>query len=240
MMRERWAPANQDGVKTPATSLAVDGRAVQTTVDERLRALSPNASPDPVARLRSHLRWSAGPTASTGSVRSPHLQVLQESRQVGLSESEPLRRACLVALFCSQSLAENRPLRLCDGVVVQRSRLYPGGCCRRGAFVELLRQVVVGESKKKVRKWAAANGVTFPVLLDEDGKAARAWAPEGAQPDLPRDQVVLASNAIVDRDGTLAFFSLLDSTRFDAKLVSLRARLDELLKDDRSPDPARP
>lgn len=91
--------------------------------------------------------------------------------------------------------------------------------------------VDVGESKKKVRKWAAANRITFPVLLDEGGKAARAWAPADAQPDLARDQVVLASNAIVDRDGTLAFFSLLDSTRFDAKLVSLRARLDELLAD---------
>lgn len=95
--------------------------------------------------------------------------------------------------------------------------------------------VDVGESKKKVRKWAAANDVTFPVLLDQDGKAARAWAPDGVQPDLERDQVVLASNAIVDRDGKLAFFSLLDSAKFDAKLVSLRATLDELLA-----EPVRP
>ena len=90
--------------------------------------------------------------------------------------------------------------------------------------------VDVGESKKKTRKWATASGATFPVLLDTDGKAATAWAPDGVQPDLARDQVVLASNAIVDREGKLAFFSLLDSTRFDAKLVSVRAKLDELLK----------
>ena len=98
--------------------------------------------------------------------------------------------------------------------------------------------VDVGESKKKVRKWTAKNGITFPVLLDVDGKAARAWAPADAQPDLARDQVVLASNAIVDRDGKLAFFSLLDSTRFDARLVSLRARLDELLLDEARPSPS--
>lgn len=106
----------------------------------------------------------------------------------------------------------------------------------RGKGVQVL-VVDVGESKKKVRKWVKANGISFPVLLDTDGKVARAWAPDEAQPDLARDQVVLASNAIVDRDGKLAFFSLLDSTRFDAKLVSLRARLDELLKDGESRSP---
>ena len=91
--------------------------------------------------------------------------------------------------------------------------------------------VDVGEPRETVRKWAAESGVTFPVLLDGDGKAARAWAPDGAQRDLPRDRVAIASNAIVDRKGKLVFFTLLDSARFDARLASLTARLDDLLKD---------
>jgi len=91
--------------------------------------------------------------------------------------------------------------------------------------------VDVGEPGETVRKWAVASGVTFPVLLDGEGIAARAWAPDGAQPDLPRDRVVIASNAIVDRKGKLVFFTLLDSARFDARLDSLTARLDDLLKD---------
>jgi hypothetical protein len=49
-------------------------------------------------------------------------------------------------------------------------------------------------------------------------------------PDLSRDEVMLASNMIIDPQGEIQFLSLLDSKNFDAKLVDLRARLDELLQ----------
>jgi hypothetical protein len=48
-------------------------------------------------------------------------------------------------------------------------------------------------------------------------------------PDLPRDQVPIGSNLIIDPEGNIAFNSLLDSMNFDAKLIALKARLDELL-----------
>lgn len=48
-------------------------------------------------------------------------------------------------------------------------------------------------------------------------------------PDLPRDQVPIASNLIIDAEGRIRFFSLLDTTSFDAKLVELKKRLDPLL-----------
>jgi len=70
---------------------------------------------------------------------------------------------------------------------------------------------------------------TFPVVLDVDGKVSVAYAPPGAQPDLARDQVPIASNLIIDRDGKIRFYSLLDSVHFDAKLLALTARLDQLL-----------
>ena len=58
---------------------------------------------------------------------------------------------------------------------------------------------------------------------------ATRFAPEGVLPDLPRDQVPIASNLIIDRDGKIQFYSLLDSANFDAKLVELKGVLDEML-----------
>lgn len=69
----------------------------------------------------------------------------------------------------------------------------------------------------------------FPILLDEDGSVAASFAPEGVLPDLARDEVMLASNMLIDPEGRIQFLSLLDSKNFDAKLVNLKARLDELL-----------
>lgn len=85
------------------------------------------------------------------------------------------------------------------------------------------------ESKDVARGWAKSVGFTFPVLLDADGKAAERYAPPGVLPDLPRNQVPIASNLIIDREGRIRFFTLLDSANFDARLVALKARLDALL-----------
>ncbi|WP_186757214.1 TlpA family protein disulfide reductase [Echinicola salinicaeni] len=73
---------------------------------------------------------------------------------------------------------------------------------------------------------------TFPVLLDEDGKVAASFAPKDALPDLARDEVMLASNMLIDKEGKIRFMSLLDSKNFDAKLVALKAKLDEVLEED--------
>ena len=72
--------------------------------------------------------------------------------------------------------------------------------------------------------------LTFPILLDQDGAVAASFAPADALPDLSRDEVMLASNLIMDPQGQIQYMSLLDSKNFDAKLVDLRARLDELLQ----------
>jgi hypothetical protein len=72
-------------------------------------------------------------------------------------------------------------------------------------------------------------GYTVPILLDGDGVISTSYAPDGVQPDLPRDQVPIAGNLIIDKAGTIRFYSLLDSMNFDARLVGLKARLDALL-----------
>jgi hypothetical protein len=87
----------------------------------------------------------------------------------------------------------------------------------------------VAESREKAEEYARRSEFTFPVLLDADGRTSASYAPPGVLPDLPRDQVPIASNLILDREGKIRFYSLLDSANFDAKLVALTARLEELL-----------
>jgi peroxiredoxin len=87
----------------------------------------------------------------------------------------------------------------------------------------------VKEPRTTVAAWVKQIKYTFPVLLDPDGKISATYAPPGVQPDLARDQVPIASNLIIDKDGKVRFYSLLDSAHFDAKLLALIGRLDQLL-----------
>jgi len=87
----------------------------------------------------------------------------------------------------------------------------------------------VKESKSTGAGWVKQMKYTLPVLLDAEGKTSSAYAPPGAQPDLARDQVPIASNLIIGQDGKILFYSLLDSANFDAKLRALTSRLDQLL-----------
>ncbi len=87
----------------------------------------------------------------------------------------------------------------------------------------------VKEPKVTVANWVRKVKYTFPALLDPHGKVSSTYAPPGVQPDLERDQVPIASNLIIDKEGRIRFYSLLDSANFDAKLVALTARLEQLL-----------
>lgn len=87
----------------------------------------------------------------------------------------------------------------------------------------------VKESPEDTKRYVERSRFTFPVLLDADGSVAASYAPESVLPDLTRSDVVIASNLIIDADGVIRFMSLLDTTSFDAKLVALKAKLDELL-----------
>lgn len=87
----------------------------------------------------------------------------------------------------------------------------------------------VKESKAKAGRWARALKWTCPVLLDLNGQVATLYAPPDVLPDLPRDQVPIASNLIIDSEGIIEFYTLLDSANFDARLIALTARLEELL-----------
>jgi peroxiredoxin len=101
----------------------------------------------------------------------------------------------------------------------------------KGKDVQVL-IIDVKERKATVEKMARKYGVGFPILLDEDGSVAKRYAPpKTVQPDLGRDEVMVASNLVIDKEGRIRFFSLLDTTQFDAKLITLRGVLDGLLED---------
>ncbi len=74
-------------------------------------------------------------------------------------------------------------------------------------------------------------GLTFPILLDIEGAAAAKFAPPDVLPELARDEIMLASNILIDPAGDIQFMSLLDTRNFDSKLIHLRAKLDQLIEE---------
>ncbi|MDH4069625.1 MAG: peroxiredoxin family protein [Ignavibacteria bacterium] len=88
----------------------------------------------------------------------------------------------------------------------------------------------VKEDQQLVARWASKFDLSFPVLLDSDGGVATQYAPEGVHPSLARDEVPLASNLIIDRDGTIRYYSLLNTTSFDPELTEVKAMLDRLIQ----------
>lgn len=93
----------------------------------------------------------------------------------------------------------------------------------------------VKEDKDKVSKSFEKFNFTFPVLLDNDGTVSASYAPKDILPDLARDEVPLASNLIIDRTGKIRFYSLLNTMNFDAKLLHLKQKLDELINSPEQP-----
>lgn len=89
--------------------------------------------------------------------------------------------------------------------------------------------VDVKEDESLVQKLQERFKFSFPLLLDEDGSVSAKYAPEGVQPALARHEVPIASNLIIDKEGKIRFYSLLNTASFDAKLTKLKQKLDELL-----------
>ena len=88
----------------------------------------------------------------------------------------------------------------------------------------------VKEDKELVKKSLIDRfNLTFPVIFDTDGSVAASFAPADVLPELARDEVMLAANLLIDPEGKIQFFSLLDTSNFDAKLVKLKEVLDGLL-----------
>lgn len=134
------------------------------------------------------------------------------------------------------SLADQRG----NYVVVHIAATWCPFCNAEAPYLEKLHQkykdkgvkvfiIDVKESKELVSKAFDRFNFSFPVLLDVDGSVSASYAPEGVQPDLARDEVPLASNLIIDREGKIIFYSLLDTATFDAKLTKVSEKLENLV-----------
>ena len=90
--------------------------------------------------------------------------------------------------------------------------------------------VVVADTEAGTKKYLDRVAMPFPVLRDAKDEVAAAYDPENALASFKdRRKVVVTSNLVLDREGRIRFFTLADTTHFDAKLVHARRVLDELL-----------
>jgi peroxiredoxin len=70
----------------------------------------------------------------------------------------------------------------------------------------------------------------LPVLRDADGAVTATFTPAKAQPHIKdRATVLVTSNAVVDREGRIRFFTMVDTVHFDARLVHARRAIEGLL-----------
>jgi peroxiredoxin len=126
-------------------------------------------------------------------------------------------------------------------VVIHMATTWCPFCNAEAPYLEALYQdyknknvevllIDVKEPKELVQeKLKEKYNLSFPILLDLDGAVASSYAPKDVLPELDRAEVMLASNIIIDKEGNIKFMSLLDSKNFDAELLQLKKRLNELL-----------
>jgi len=91
--------------------------------------------------------------------------------------------------------------------------------------------VDVGENEESFNAYVARMKLPFPVLHDPDAAVSLSFTPTGASPGVKnRTQVIVTSNLVIDREGRIRFFTLLDTVHFDAKLVHVSHAVDQALQ----------
>lgn len=89
------------------------------------------------------------------------------------------------------------------------------------------------ESDEGYQRYLARADMPFPVLRDRLGESVVDYVPEGAQPAITdRWKVLVSAYLLVDADGVIRFFTLVDMASFDAELVHLRRAIDEVLAEE--------
>jgi peroxiredoxin len=90
--------------------------------------------------------------------------------------------------------------------------------------------VALKENDANYKKYMDRVKMPFPVLHDPDGAVGKLYTPANAQPEVKdRSSVIVSSTLVLDRAGKIQFFTMVDTARFDAKLVHVRRKVDELL-----------
>jgi peroxiredoxin len=161
----------------------------------------------------------------TEAMGSPHLGDLapdfelpdQDGKSVKLSAARgSVVVLAFVASFCPFSRAEQPYL-------AQLANDYAGKPVRVVA-------VGISEPEPDYRAYLARVPMHLPVLRDEGGAVALRFTPPGAQPQFKdRTKALVTSNLVIDGEGRIRFFTVLDTVHFDAKLGHVRRAVDRLL-----------
>jgi peroxiredoxin len=90
--------------------------------------------------------------------------------------------------------------------------------------------VLVKEDESDYAAYLERMPMPFSIMRDTTAQVGASYAPAKAMPELKnRVPVLVTSNLVIAPDGRIVFFTLLDTSHFDAKLVHLRRALDKLL-----------
>ena len=120
-----------------------------------------------------------------------------------------------VASFCPFSKAEQPHLK-------KLAQDYAG---------KNVRVIAIGidEPEPAYRSYVARMPMGMPILRDEGAVALR-FTPPGAQPEFKdRTKALVTSNLVIDKDGRIRFFTVVDTVHFDARLAHVRKAVDSLL-----------
>src|SRR5258708_23377278 len=188
----------------------------------------PSPAVAPVAAGASEEAAPAQPSiVVTEAMGSPHVGDAapdfdlpdQQGKRVNLSEARgSVVVLAFVASYCPFSKAEQPHL-------AKLANDYSGRNVKVIA-------IGIDEPEADYRSYLGRLLMNMPVLRDEGGKVALRFTPPGALPEFKdRTKALVTSNLVIDRDGTIRFFTLADTVNFDAKLVHVRRAVDRLLAD---------
>jgi peroxiredoxin len=161
----------------------------------------------------------------TEAMGSPHLGDVAPDFELPDQDGKPVKlsssRGSVVVLafvtsFCPFSKAEQPNL-------AQLATDYAGKKVKVIA-------VDIAEPASDYRAYLARVPMGLPVLRDGDGAVALRFTPPGAQPQFEeRTKALVTGNLVLDAEGRIRFFTLLDTVHFDAKLEHVRRAVDRLL-----------
>jgi peroxiredoxin len=90
--------------------------------------------------------------------------------------------------------------------------------------------VDIKEGDDGYAKYLGRAKAPFPVLHDASGAVTTTFTPPLAQPSIKdRATVLVTSNMVLDPEGKIRFFTMVDTVHFDARLVHARAAIEGLL-----------
>jgi peroxiredoxin Q/BCP len=170
-------------------------------------------------------RESSEPSiAVTEEMGSPHIGELAPEFELPDQDGKPVRLSeargsivvlAFVASFCPFSKAEQPHL-------AKLAADYAG---------QNVKVIAIGiEPEAGYRSYLERMPMRFPVLHDLGGAVALRFTPARAQPDFKdRTMALVTSNLVIDPEGRIRFFTVLDTVHFDAELVHVRHMVDRLL-----------